>query len=323
MKIYDRKKQSYYEERQYGGKFLKFLYQNSWGRILLKIVIHPLFSKCAAFYYRSRWSRRKISDFIKNYKIEMDAYENKQYQSFNDFFIRKLKEDELEKKKQRIQRAESEKYDSKKSKTQTHQSVKRCENCENHPKEGFKEVLISPADSKLCVYPINHELLFFVKNGIYSLEDLLGDRELASRYEGGTAMVFRLSVSDYHRYAFVQSGEIILHRKIRGSLHTVSSFSKEYRVFVRNSREYVVIKDPNGKEMIQMEIGAVLVGKIHNHELLEALKGEEKGYFEFGGSTIILLFQKEDVEIDGDILQICKEQMEVKVDYLETIGYFK
>lgn len=271
----------------------------------MHIVIHPFFSKCAAWYYHSKFSKKKISSFIENYEIDMGIYEEKAYESFNDFFIRKLNIDELEKRKAFFKKNGDTK------------------NCSNAQSQKVANYLISPAHSKLSVYPIDSESLFEIKHSIYSLEDLLEDEKLAREYQGGSALVFRLSVSDYHRYAFVQSGEIVLRRKIKGCLHTVSSFSSKYPVYIRNSREYSVIRGQNGKEMIQMEIGAILVGKMQNHEMKNAQTGEEKGYFEFGASTIILLFQKDTIALDRDILEVSKEQVEIKVDYLEKIGFFK
>ena len=141
-----------------------------------------------------------------------------------------------------------------------------------------------------------------IKNTRFTLDDLLKSHKLAEKFREGTALIFRLTPADYHRYCYAADGNILLHRKIRGKLHCVRPIAlRTVPVFAQNSREYQVIKTKEFGTMVQMEVGALLVGKIQNSSSASPYgcvqKGEEKGYFEFGGSTIILLFQNHKIHV--------------------------
>ena len=174
------------------------------------------------------------------------------------------------------------------------------------------------ADSKLSAYKIDENLILKVKNSVYSIEDILGDNKLAQKY--GLCLVFRLGVNDYHRYIYLDNGETIYKYKIEGELHTVRSISDKYNVFSRNSREISVLKTSHFGEVVQVEIGALLVGAIKNDSHRIFVKGQEKGYFEFGGSTIVLLFKDKTVLMDTDILSESQKGIETKVSIGEKIG---
>lgn len=283
IKVYDRAKKSYYNEKQYGRKRRRFLYGSVLGRMLLKIVASSGISRLIERLNSSSRSVQKIQPFIEKYNIKMDDFENVKYKSFNDFFTRKLADG-----KRKI--------------------------CSNY------QCLISPADSKLLVCTINKELKLRIKNAKYSIEELLKSEDLAEEFKGGLCLVFRLSVDDFHRYCFIESGDIIEKKSVSGKLHTVSSTSTKYQAFSENKREYSVIRTSILGEIIQMEIGALLVGKINNHDTIYAKKGREKGYFSYGGSTIIVLISRGKVKIDSDILKNSEKGIETKVKYGEKIG---
>lgn len=162
--------------------------------------------------------------------------------------------------------------------------------------------LVSPCDGFLSVYPIDENSTFHIKNVDYSLDHLLQDPHLAHHYRGGTCLIFRLTPQHYHRYGFSCDGAISYCQKIRGKLHCVRPIAYTCRpVFVENSREYVIIDSPACGSVVQMEVGALLVGKISNHPLPTACKGVEKGFFEFGGSTIILLLEKDGPQLSSGL----------------------
>lgn len=283
IKIYDRENQTYYTEDQYGEKLLNILYHTFWGRILLKLIANRSFSKLNAIYNNSKKSITKIRPFIEKYNIQMNDFENKKYQSFNDFFTRSLLKGKRD----------------------------ICINPER---------LIAPADSKLSVYHITKNLQISVKNSTYSIDEILRDRELSAEYENGLCLVYRLTVDDYHRYCYIEDGEIVGQKRIKGKLHTVSSISKQYKVYIENQREYQVINTSKLGRIVQMEVGAMLVGRIVNAPSKFAKRGEEKGYFSYGGSTIVVLIKAERAIIDGDIIKHSQEQIETKVKYGEGIG---
>ncbi len=283
MKIYDRCKKEYIETEQYGQGKLEFLYGNPFGRILLKIVVSPFTSKIYGKYNSLPASAKKIHEFVDKYNIRLDEFEKTRYNSFNDFFTRKRKPDKM--------------------------------NIDKNI-----DTLISPADSKLLVYDITDELKVFIKGSTYTLNELVRDKTDISDYKGGICLVFRLCMDDYHRYCFIDKGRLLKSYYIKGKLHTVSSISKEYKIFKENTRIVSICDTENFAQIVQIEVGALLVGRIVNYEITTFSKGEEKGYFEPGGSTIVLLLKKNTAQIDSDILKQSGNGTETIVKYGERIG---
>lgn len=266
------------------SSLLKFLYGNVFGRILLKLFTMKWFSNLVAIYMNSPLSRGRIKRFIKKNNINMDEFVDTKYKSFDDFFTRKIKEE------------------------------KRVLNND-------EDVLVSPCDAKISVYKIDDDTNMNIKNSNYTISELLKDDDLARKYKDGYCLVFRLCVDDYHHYSFVDDGEVVTKKRIKGRLNTVRPIAQKYKkVFSENTREYTLLKTNNYGEVIQMEVGALIVGKIVNKDIKEFKRGDEKGYFRFGGSTIILLFEKDKIEIDEDILEKSMEDVEVKIKMFESIG---
>ncbi len=236
---------------------LKFLYQTILGRALLKLLIQPCISKMAGRFCDCRLSKYMIPAFIKKNQIAMEDYEERSYGSFNQFFCRKIKAGKRE-------------------------------------IDFEKDALIAPCDGLLSVYPIRQGLVVPVKLSRFGIADLLQDEQLAKEYDGGTCLIFRLCVDHYHRYVYPDYGTKSENRFIPGVLHTVRPIAlREEPVFVENAREYTVLHTENFGDMVQMEVGAMLVGRIRNHHgRANIQKGQEKGYFEYGGSTIILLIKQ-------------------------------
>ena len=135
-------------------------------------------------------------------------------------------------------------------------------------------------------------------------------------------MVFRLGVDDYHRYCYVADGEIGERVSIPGVLHTVSpAVYDRCPVYKENAREYCTIRTKTFGEILMMEVGALLVGKIVNHPVEKWVRrGMEKGYFQFGGSTIIVLVKEGCLQVDADILENSRQNCETIVKYGEIIG---
>lgn len=283
MKVYNRQNKSYENLEQYGEGKLEFLYNNTLGRMFLKLAVSPLVSKIYGMINSRRSSIKKIPSFIKKQGIDMDDYEDRDYISFNDFFIRKIRPNK-------------------------------------RPIDMTKEVLISPADSKLLVYRLDERTRMKVKGRDYTADEILGlDADI---FRNGYALVFRLSMDNYHRYCFPDSGSVVSKKKIKGRLHTVSSISKDHKIYRENYREVNLLKTDHFGMMAFVEVGALLVGKIVNHELDTFSKGQEKGFFEPGGSTIIM-FVGNNIQIDEDILTQSVEGIETKVLYGEKVGTLK
>lgn len=280
--IFDRKSKKKYVEKS--PKSATVLYKTLIGGVLLAFATRKTVSKVGSIYMNSKLSTKRIKKFIKKNNINMEDYPKKKYKSFNDFFTRKIKEGKRP-----------------------------------FPKDPNK--LISVADSKLLVYKINEKTEMNIKGKKYNLKELIRDKKLAAQYKNGTCLVFRLTVDDYHRYSFVDDGIVIRNKKINGILHTVGPIAfKRYKVFKENQREYSVLKTKNFDEVIQMEVGALMVGKIVNHDIKKFNRGQEKGYFLFGGSTVVLVFKDEVVEVDEDIVLNSDLGIETKVKLGEVIG---
>ncbi len=308
MKVYDRQSKTYIEIQQYGQEKLQFLYGNPFGRMLLKLVISPVTSRIYGWYNRRPASAAKIPAFIREHGIRMEDFEDREYRSFSDFFTRKLRPGARQ--------------------------IDRNENA-----------LISPADAKLLAYDISDDLMIRVKGSDYTVEELLGcgDRNRNKNrkknrngsagkrakisscinledFSGGRCLVFRLCMDDYHRYCFMDWGRLTARYSIKGKLHTVSSISKDHKIYKENSRVVNGYQTEHFGRVIQIEVGALLVGRIRNRKVREFEKGEEKGFFEPGGSTIIVLLQKGVADLDEDIVRMSAEGIETVVRYGEKIG---
>lgn len=266
-------------------EFLKKLYNKRIGRMLIKVLINPSISKLGGLLLNSRLSKLGIKPFITSNSINMDDYEDKNFKSYNDFFMRKIKVD-----KRKI--------------------------------ENDSDILISPCDSKLMVYNISPKSQFTIKNTVYTMESLVKNEAIAKEYENGQLLLFRLTVDDYHRYCYIDNGIKSKNYRIEGLFHTVNPIANDhYPIYKENTREYSVLQSENFGNVLMMEVGALMVGKIVNyHENLEVKKGQEKGRFEFGGSTVIICLKEGQAIIDEDILNNTFDGIETKVQYGEKIG---
>lgn len=183
-------------------------------------------------------------------------------------------------------------------------------------KRKIQKGLIAVCDSKLSVYKIDEKLSFKIKNSIYTIEELIQDNTVKYKY----ALVFRLCVDDYHHYVFPDDGKVISSKYIQGTLHTVQPIAfKKYKVFTENSRCITYLECKNLGRVCYIEIGAMLIGKIVNEQKCIFKKGEEKGHFEFGGSTVVLLIEK-DIDINNIILDNTNKEIETIVKLGNYIG---
>ena len=283
MKIYVRQDKSFVEDRQYGGKSLERLYNTWYGRVLSKFILLPVFSTMATSKDRKRSSAKKIAPFVDEYKINMDDFEEREYVSFSDFFTRKIKPG------RRL--------------------------VDEDP-----AAVIAPADSKALCYDIGEDLKFTVKGSVYTPDEITGNKIDLSGFAGGKCLVFRLSMDDYHHYCHIDSGKVSDSYEIKGKLHTVSSISSKYKIYKENHRIVNVLDTDHFGRVIYIEVGALLVGRIKNNGLTMFEKGQEKGYFEQGGSTIVVFFEKGRIYVDPDILEMSGNGIETKVRMGERIG---
>lgn len=267
------------------NKLLEKLYGNTVGRTLLKILTLPVVSKLVGAFMDSPLSIPLVEPFIRRNNIDMTQFQDVRFKSYNAFFTRRIRP-------------------------------------ETRPVDLNASSLISPCDSKLTAYKIGAKSIFNIKGSKYRVSDMLRDTFLARRYIGGYCLIFRLCVDDYHRYCFIDNGVCSGSVSIPGELHTVNPIAlRHFNIYKRNSREYTVLRTENFGDVIQIEVGAMLVGRICNDKTSgEFCKGEEKGKFEFGGSTIVLLFEPGRIAVDDDILRNSANNTETVVKYGEKIG---
>ncbi len=264
---------------------LDILYKTIGGNIALKGLTSPVVSKAAGAFCNSFLSTKMIPTFIKKADIDLREYEPGLYGSFNEFFTRKIKP-------------------------------------EARPVDKTPEAVVSPCDSKLTVYKIDKDSIFEIKGVSYHVEEFLRCRKLAKKYENGYFCIFRLEVSDYHRYIYFDDGTKSANRHINGFYHTVNPVALEKTdIYRENTREYTVLHTDNFGDVIHAEVGAMLVGKINNfHQKHTFKRGDEKGMFEYGGSTVVLIFKENTVEFDDDIMKNTTEGFETVVKMGEKIG---
>ncbi len=266
-------------------KLIPLLYQTSCGQKLVKLLTLPAVSKAGGFFLSTSASTLFIDPFVRRNHIKMSDYQYCFYKSYNDFFTRKIK------------------------------PAKR-------PVNQNPDVLISPCDGLVSVFEIKDDTTFTIKHSEYSLTSLLQSEALAKEYTGGTCYLLRLCVDNYHRYCYVDEGLKGINHTIEGFFHTVHPTAVDsVPVYHENSRSYSLLMSEHFGKIIQMEVGAMLVGKICNHhEKARVFRGQEKGYFEFGGSTILLFFKKDAVTPDIDLTGNTNSGYETKIQMGESIG---
>lgn len=278
-------------EKVPGEKYLKFLYYNPLGELPLNLVVKKKF---LTEYYGKKMDKpesvKKIPSFIEQADINIAEAKKRveEFKSFNDFFYRELKE-----------------------------GARTVDYREN--------VLASPADGKILAFEnLDIEKEFYIKGDKFTLEKFFADKELANKYKNGVFMIIRLAPIDYHRFHFPADGEISESKLIDGVYYSVSTHAikKNFRILCENKREYSILKTEKFGDIAMFEVGATMVGGIKQSYKPNSYvkKGEEKGYFYFGGSTCVLVFERGKVKIDEDLLENTKKGIETKVYMGEKIG---
>lgn len=274
-------------EKVYGRRALELLYGDRALSRWLSPAVLPLLTRWpffSAFYGRLQKrpsSVRKIEPFIKAFQLDPEEFLEpvSAFRSFNDFFIRRLKP-------------------------------------EARP-INFYEPAIIPADARYFFYEnIDEAEGFIVKGQKFDLRTLLQDDALAEEFSGGSMVIARLCPYDYHRFHFpcdCLPGETFF---INGWLYSVNpvAIKRDIEIFTKNKRTLCLLGTPSFGRVLYLEIGATNVGSIHETYTPGKWqsKGAEKGYFEFGASSLILLFQKDTIEFDADLLAATKQGLEIR-----------
>ncbi|MBN1144872.1 MAG: phosphatidylserine decarboxylase [Bacteroidales bacterium] len=279
------------EEVEVSGNLsaLSFLYSTFTGKIITRLINRSVVSALYGWLMKSFLSKPMIHNFIEQYKIDTDEISQplESYKSLNDFFTRKLKPG-------------ARKVDSK-------------------PKH-----LVSPADARLLVFDLSHKYQVPVKGYWYTLTELLQDDNMAREYADGWCFVYRLAPMDYHRFCYIDSGLQDPVKTIPGVLNSVNpiALSLVDSLLAQNYRELTVMHTDNFRQVVHIEVGAMMVGKIvlNHRNSCTFNRGDEKGWFEFGGSTIIQLLKKDVVQPDDDLIAHSVRGIETLVRMGERVG---
>lgn len=275
-------------EKVYGEKWLDWLYHNPIGEATLWTIAKR---KIVTSYYGDEMekpaSESKVQQFVLDYDVDLSIAQKQNFTSFNDFFTRKLKP-------------------------------------EARPIVPDSLAVASPADGKILAYENVKNSDFYIKGFRFNVGSFLNNPDLAKKYKDGSMIVFRLAPPDYHRYHFPVSGETFASNiKIDGDYYSVNPLAlrKKAEIFWLNKREYGVIKSPVFGDVVMVEVGATMVGSmIQTYKGTTVKKGQEKGYFKFGGSTVVLLFEKDQIKIDSDLLMNTAKGLETTIKMGERIA---
>lgn len=272
IQYWNREKRELETEQVYGEGAVSFLYGNPFGRILADgALTTPWFSRIYGKIQSSPKSRAKIAPFIEKFGIKMEEYEKRDFRSFNDFFSRRFV-------------------------------------------PGARAIVTDPGKMPafcearyLAFERVTPEQKYPVKGQWLTARALLEDEKLAQPFEGGALLIARLCPTDYHRFHFPDDGRILENRTLPGKLHSVNPLALQHRgeIFATNERQVSILETENFGKLAYIEVGALCVGKIVQTDpsKREFRRGEEKGYFLFGASTVVLLGEPGRWKPEADLLE--------------------
>lgn len=289
IQIYDRKNQTQTTELVFGEKPMRALYGNPIGRFLANTVLSGTgFSRAYGSFQSKPGSVKAIPNFVRQFAIPMEEYEEKKYESFNDFFIRKFRPG------QRV-------FDP----NPTH--------------------LPAFAEGRYFGFErIEESTPLPIKGATLNIRKLLGDRPETQSFHGGPGFIARLCPVDYHRFHFPDSGKSAFRERLKGPLHSVNPIALEVKgdILFTNERVLTILETENFGRLAYLEVGAMGVGRIVQSVPASQpfSRGDEKGYFLFGGSTVILVGEPGAFKIDADLLAKTREGIECLVRLGEKIA---
>ncbi len=288
IQYYDRQTKQICQEKVMGDAAIKWAYQSLSGQAISRLLFRSsLLSRLMGLYFDSPLSRGRINRTIADLGINESEFAKPkdEYRSFNEFFTRKLKD-----------------------------GTRPYSMDDNH--------FLSPADGRLLVYPdIDGDTALKVKGVEDTLTNLFGRR--LPEFDGGQVAVVRLCPADYHWFHFPCDGEVIEQVEVKGQYHSVNpvALAAQSRIFCLNKRAYSLIETANFGQIAFMEVGAFGVAGIHQQYQEPTVKRmQAKGYFDFGGSTVVLVFQQDVIKFDDDLIENSAKGIETYVKVGQTIA---
>lgn len=279
--FFNRYSQKMETEAIYGESYLKFIYGNPLGKLALWAAVkRSFFSKWYGSRMSAQSSAKKISPFISDYNLDSSQFVDSlaNFKSFNDFFSRKLKSS-------------------------------------SRPIHGTDDQLIFPADGRhIVVNDLSREQAIWAKGQSFNLKKLLGSAERAERYKHGSVLISRLCPTDYHRFHFPCSGIISESELMNGYLYSVNPIAlmRNISYLWQNKRSITELNSDNFGKLCLLEVGATCVGGIiQTYDQGNVRKGQEKGYFRFGGSMTMIFLEPGVVTFSDDLLEQSKNGIEL------------
>lgn len=291
MEYFNRYTQELEKEKIPGESCLKLLYTTFPGKMLLHLILKRSFvSKLFGRFMNLKISKRKIRPFAKKYAIDLNLFEKEpcEYKCFNDFFYRKFKPNV-------------------------------------RPICSEKNAVCFPTDGRhLGFQNIDETQSFELKGQKFNLVKLLKDEFLAKQFYGGTCVISRLSPTDYHRFHFPCDGIPQTSYCINGALYSVSpiALKKNFRILGENKRWLTHFYSEKFGHIVIIEIGATCVGSVvQTYVAGDAVKkGEEKGYFSLGGSTVVTLFEHDKIVLSEDLKFFTQRGIELYAHMGDILG---
>jgi phosphatidylserine decarboxylase len=288
---YDRASGIVMAERIYGGTFLYWSYNTGFGRLVTKLIFSQRFiSQLYGWLHKQPLSRWKIGSFVQKMKINVDELVQPlgEYRSFNDFFVREI-------------------------------------DLSKRPINQNPHVCIAPVDGKVFAYSsVDPDMAFRIKRSVFKLRSFLNDEGLVKKFSDGSMVISRLCLTDYHHFHFPDSGTPCNLVSIQGRYYAAGPYDFCFFLpfYGENYRMLTLLDSDHFHQIAMVEIGAFTVGSIQQRYQsgVHVAKGAHKGFFEVGGSTVVLLFQKGAIEIDKDLLARTKDEMETYVRLGDSIG---
>jgi phosphatidylserine decarboxylase len=279
------------EEIVAGEGSIHFLNHNFLGRIILENFFKKRFlSKLVGWFANTRYSAGYVVPFCIDIGIDLEESQKKpgEFTSFNDFFSRKLKD-----------------------------GVR--------PIDSDEKSIVMPADGRVSVIQkLDEDRVFQVKGVDFKLADFVGE-QLSKEYHNGSLVIVRLCPADYHRYHFPFDCTPGEPRTITGDFYSVNPMAIQYKpdLFVKNERQITVLERGQKDDVLFVEVGATIVGKIIQTftPKKEVKKGDEKGYFLFGGSTCVLIFKENNIQFAEDLVKNSENGMETRCLMGSLLGY--
>jgi phosphatidylserine decarboxylase len=279
------------QERVYGAAWMRWTYANPFGRLALKAFVkRPFFSRWYGWRMDRPASRRKILPFTREFGLDIKEFADPpgSFRTFNEFFHRRLL-------------------------------------AGSRPVDPDPNAIVFPADGRHLGFPdLSRIDGVFVKGQRFDLARLLGDDNRAARYAHGTLVLSRLCPVDYHRFHFSLAGRPSAAALLNGPLYSVNPIAlrRNLSYLWENRRTLTTLETERFGTVLIMEIGATNVGSIVQtfQPGRPAEKGDEKGYFRFGGSSTLLLFEADRVRLDEDLVKHSRIQRELYARVGDRLG---